>query len=95
MLFVALGHAGASFAPICSTKSKHNKLVKISQNYLVIFNENREHPTLQKSPECTLEDFSKVPELVSILTCDLEKSKQANLAKKPLGGTAWGGRGII
>jgi hypothetical protein len=29
-------------------------------------------------------------ELVSILTCDLKKSKQANLAKNPLGGTGAG-----
>jgi len=47
---------------------------------------------IQKSPECTrvLEYFSKVPELVSILICDLEESKQANLAKNPLGGTGAG-----
>jgi hypothetical protein len=40
---------------------------------------------IQKSPECTIEYFSKVPELISILICDLEKSKQANLAKTPSG----------
>jgi len=34
----------APFAPICSTRWK-NKLVEISQNYYVIFNKNREHPT--------------------------------------------------
>jgi hypothetical protein len=45
---------------------------------------------IQKSPEYTLEYFSKVHELVSILICDLEKSKQANLAKNPLGGTGVG-----
>ena len=45
-------------------------------------------------PERVLEYFSKAPdELVSILTRDLEKSKQANLAKNPLAGTA--GRAII
>jgi hypothetical protein len=50
---------------------------------------------IQKSPEYTLEYFSKVPELVSILTCDLEKSKQANLPKTPSGEPARGGRGLI
>ena len=34
----------APFAPICSTRSK-NKLVEISQNYLVIFSENSRYVT--------------------------------------------------
>ena len=48
---------------------------------------------VQKSPEYS-STFPKVPELVSILICDLEKSKQANLAKNPLGGSGAGGAAL-
>jgi hypothetical protein len=43
VLFVALDqmhHVRPFAAP-----GQNNKLVKISQNYLIVFNENREHPT--------------------------------------------------
>ena len=46
---------------------------------------------IQKSLEfSSIHTFPKVPELASILTCDLEKSKQANLAKNTLGGSGEG-----
>ena len=44
-IYLQLSRPNAPFAPICSTPGRKNKLVEISQNYLVIFTENRERPT--------------------------------------------------